>query len=41
MLFAIALYRKGSIGEAVQAHATANGLIVLYVFWTGRWFMWS
>jgi exosortase E/protease (VPEID-CTERM system) len=41
MIFAVALYRKGSIGEAVQAHATTNGLIALYVFWTGRWFMWS
>ena len=41
MIFAVAMYRKGSIGDAVQAHATANGLIALYVLWTGRWFMWS
>jgi exosortase E/protease (VPEID-CTERM system) len=41
MCFAAALYHRGSIGEAVQAHATTNGLIALYVLWTGRWFMWS
>lgn len=41
MIFALALYRKGLIADAVQAHATTNALIALYVFWTGKWFMWS
>jgi exosortase E/protease (VPEID-CTERM system) len=29
MLFAVALYRRGRLGDAVIAHATANGLIAL------------
>jgi exosortase E/protease (VPEID-CTERM system) len=29
MLFALALYRKGRMGDAVVAHATANGLIAV------------
>jgi exosortase E/protease (VPEID-CTERM system) len=41
VLFALALYRRGSLGDAVQAHATANGLIALYVLTTGRWSVWS
>jgi len=41
MLFAFALYRRRSIGDAVLAHATTNGLIALYVFITGQWSVWS
>jgi CAAX prenyl protease-like protein len=41
MLFALALYRRRSFGDAVLAHATTNGLIALYVFVTGRWSVWS
>jgi len=41
MLFAVALYRRRSFGDAVLAHATTNGLIALYVFATGRWSVWS
>jgi len=41
MSFALALYRRRSFGDAVQAHATTNGLIALYVFATGRWSVWS
>jgi len=40
-LFAMAMYRRGSLGDAVQAHAIANGLIALYVLTTGRWSVWS
>jgi len=40
-LFALALYRGRSLGDAVQAHATTNGLMVLYVFATGHWSAWS
>jgi exosortase E/protease (VPEID-CTERM system) len=40
-LFALAMYRRGSLGDAVQAHAIANGLIALYVLTTGRWSVWS
>jgi exosortase E/protease (VPEID-CTERM system) len=41
MSFALALYRRRSFGDAVQAHATTNALIALYVFTTGRWSVWS
>jgi CAAX prenyl protease-like protein len=41
VLFAVAMYRRGSLGDAVQAHAIANGLIALYVLTTGRWSVWS
>jgi exosortase E/protease (VPEID-CTERM system) len=41
MAFAVALYRRGALGDAVLAHATTNGLIALYAFTTGHWSMLS
>jgi exosortase E/protease (VPEID-CTERM system) len=41
MLFALALYRRGRLADAVAAHATANGLLALYAVATGRWELWS
>jgi exosortase E/protease (VPEID-CTERM system) len=41
MLFALAMYYRRSIGDAVVAHALTNGLIAVYVFMTGRWTAWS
>jgi exosortase E/protease (VPEID-CTERM system) len=41
MVFAGALYRRRSLGDAVLAHATTNGLIACYVFVTGHWSVWS
>jgi CAAX prenyl protease-like protein len=41
MLFALALHRRGALGDAIWAHATTNGLIALYAFVTGRWWVWS
>jgi exosortase E/protease (VPEID-CTERM system) len=41
MLFAVALYRSRSIGDAVLAHATTNALIAVYVLVTGNWSVWS
>ena len=41
MAFAMALYRRGAIGDAVQAHATTNGLLMLYALTTGNWSAWS
>jgi exosortase E/protease (VPEID-CTERM system) len=41
MAFALALYRRGAIGDAVQAHATTNGLLMLYALITGHWSAWS
>ena len=41
MTFAVALYQRREIGDAVVAHATTNGLIALYVFATGQWSVWG
>jgi exosortase E/protease (VPEID-CTERM system) len=41
MTFALALYQRRALGDAVMAHATTNGLIAIYVFATGRWSVWS
>jgi exosortase E/protease (VPEID-CTERM system) len=41
MTFALAMYQRRALGDAVVAHATTNGLIALYVLATGRWSVWS
>ena len=41
MAFALALYRRGAIGDAVQAHATTNALLMCYALTTGHWSAWS
>jgi exosortase E/protease (VPEID-CTERM system) len=41
MLFAVAMYRRRSLADAVWAHATANALIALYAFVTGQWWVWA
>ncbi len=41
MLFALALYRRRSMGDAVLAHATANGLLAGCAAITGHWHLWS
>ena len=41
MSFALALYQRRALGDAVLAHATTNGLIAVYVLTTGRWSVWS
>jgi exosortase E/protease (VPEID-CTERM system) len=41
MAFALALYRRREIGDAVLAHAMTNGLVVVYVLATGHWSMWG
>jgi exosortase E/protease (VPEID-CTERM system) len=41
VLFATALYRRGRITDAVLAHATANGLLVIHAAATGNWYLWS
>jgi exosortase E/protease (VPEID-CTERM system) len=41
MTFALALYQRRALGDAVVAHATTNGLIAMYVFATGRWSVWG
>ncbi|MEN8166758.1 MAG: exosortase E/protease, VPEID-CTERM system [Pseudomonadota bacterium] len=41
MLFALALYRRGQLGDAVVAHVTANALIAAYVLVYAKWGLWS
>jgi len=41
MLYAIALYRRGELADAVVAHATTNALIAAYVLATGSWSLWA
>jgi CAAX prenyl protease-like protein len=41
MAFALALYRRGALADAVQAHATTNGLLMVYAIATGQWSVWS
>lgn len=41
MLFALALYRRGRISDAVVAHATANAMLAAYVLGTHQWSLWN
>ena len=41
MAFAIALYRRGRISDAIVAHATGNAFIAVFVLSTGSWSLWS
>lgn len=39
--FALALYRRGRLGDAIVAHMTANALVAAAVLFTGRWALWA
>lgn len=39
--FALVLYRRRSIGDAVLAHAVTNGLLAAYALTSGNWAAWS
>jgi CAAX prenyl protease-like protein len=39
-LFAFAQLRRGSIGDAVVAHAVSNALVAVAVLGFGRWDLW-
>jgi exosortase E/protease (VPEID-CTERM system) len=41
MLFAIALYRRGKLCDAIAAHATTNGMLAVFVLSTHRWSLWG
>lgn len=41
MLFALALYTRRRLGDAVVAHATTNALLSGYVIATGSWSRWG
>jgi membrane protease YdiL (CAAX protease family) len=40
-IYALALYRRGNLGDAILAHATTNALVALGVFTTGAWWLWG
>jgi exosortase E/protease (VPEID-CTERM system) len=40
LLYALALYRRGELADAVVAHATTNALLAAYVLMTGTWTLW-
>src|SRR5262249_33434480 len=40
MAFALALYRRRELADAVIAHAVANALIAVYVLAMGAWWLW-
>jgi len=39
--FALALYRRGRLGDAIVAHMTANALVTATVLLGGRWVLWA
>ena len=41
MAYALTLYRRGEIVDAIAAHATTNALIAGFVLATGSWSLWS
>ncbi|MGH8532862.1 MAG: exosortase E/protease, VPEID-CTERM system, partial [Gammaproteobacteria bacterium] len=41
MVYALALYRRGQLGDAVLAHMTTNALIAICVLVQERWALWS
>ena len=41
MAYALALYRRGQLGDAVLAHMITNALIAVLVLVQGRWALWS
>lgn len=41
MAYALVLYRRGQLGDAVLAHITTNALIAVWVLVQGRWALWS
>ena len=40
LAFGLLVVRRGTLGEAVAAHATANGLIAVSVLAAGQWQLW-
>jgi len=41
MAYALAVYRRGKLGDAVVAHMITNGLIAVSVLAAGAWSLWS
>lgn len=40
MAYALALYRRGRLGDAILAHIVTNALIAVWVLALGRWELW-
>ena len=40
MAYALVLYRRGELGDAISAHAITNALIAAYVLATGAYTLW-
>ncbi len=40
MCYALVVYRRGELGDAIGAHALTNALIAAYVLATGHWLLW-
>jgi exosortase E/protease (VPEID-CTERM system) len=40
LLYALALLKRGRIGDAVVAHATTNALLAVWVLFRGNWGLW-
>lgn len=40
MCYALVVYRRGELGDAVSAHAITNAIIAAYVLATGHWLLW-
>jgi CAAX prenyl protease-like protein len=40
MAYALAMYRRGRLSDAVLAHALTNALLAAYVLATGSWWLW-
>jgi exosortase E/protease (VPEID-CTERM system) len=41
MLYALAVYHRGELADAVLAHTTTNALIAVYVLATASWSLWT
>ena len=41
MLFAVAMYQRGALFDAVIAHSTANAMLAVYILTTHRWSLWN
>ena len=40
MCYALVVYRRGELGDAITAHALTNAMIAAYVLATGHWLLW-
>jgi hypothetical protein len=40
MCYALVMYRRGELADAISAHANTNAILAAYVLWTGSWLLW-